>query len=67
MAVPGGEPVINAIARMNIAAASDDSLAELRKFFANVADHGTEGGRDRAAGYLHAIDEEIERREGATS
>jgi hypothetical protein len=54
--------MINAIARMNIAAASDEQLTVLRDWFAKVADHGTERGRNHAAGYLEAIDEEIERR-----
>ena len=53
---------VGAIARMNIAALDDATLAELRRFFAAVRDHGTEDGAGRAPGYLQAIGEEFERR-----
>lgn len=60
----GGEPMtLSAIARMNIAATSDEQLAVLRDFFAIA----TASGRKRALAYLEAIDEEIERRRQVTS
>jgi len=53
---------ISAIARMNIASLDDGALAGLRRFFEGVAEAGTSGGRELAAGYLAVIDDEIDLR-----
>lgn len=46
------------MARMNIAGMDDEALRELERCFRQVADHGTQDGRERAAAYLAAIADE---------
>lgn len=58
-----GPAQISGTARMNIAAADDDTLTALRKFFAAVADHGTDQGKISAPAYMAAIDDEMALRE----
>lgn len=54
---------VSAAARMSIAGLDDESLTQLRRFFATVAASGTAQGRAAAPGYLAAIDEEIAERD----
>lgn len=50
---------ISGIARMNIAAADDASLATLQKWFTKAAEHGDDTARELAPQYLAVIEQEM--------